>query len=224
MAKKIKNSMWKYILPAIILIFMPHMIVKASDTGTMLFHFPKEAAGLEIEMYKVADYDLDTFTYTEDFAVNSETLLKWKDSEEMQEAADKLSSFAESENIAGTEESVSQDGKIIFSGLADGLYLIRQEEEHARYQMSPTLVAVPCRIDTGEVTRYVDAYPKIVEKPTTDTPDEPKIPETDDKHSEKTTKTGNNVKTGDNASIAFYIGFGMVSLCIGTVLYRKKRN
>lgn len=224
MAKKIKNSIWKYFLPVVILIFMPYMMAKADGAGTMLFHFPKEAAGLKIKIYKVAEYDLNTFTYTEDFAANSETLLQWKDSEEMQSAADALNSFAVKQNIAGTEESVSQDGQIILRGLSDGLYLIRQTESHAKYQMPPTLVAVPCRIDTGEVTRYVEVYPKITEKPEEPAPDLPKVPETPKSEDKTSTKTGNNVKTGDNTPIEFYVGFGMVSLCICIVLYRKKRN
>lgn len=119
MVKKIKFSIWKYLLPAIMMLFMPCVAARADSAGTLLLHFPKEAAGLEIRMYKVAEYDLKTFSYTEDFAENPETLLRWNDAEEMQKVADTLNSFAVTRNIEGTSASVSQDGRIIFRGLSD---------------------------------------------------------------------------------------------------------
>ncbi len=234
MVKKIKSSILRYFLPAFILIFMLYTTAKADGAGTMIFYFPKEAAGLELRMYKVAEYDLETFTYTEDFRKNPETLLHWNNAEEMQTAADTLSRSAVNEKIEGITGSVPQDGSLTFNGLSDGLYLIRQAESHTKYQMLSTLVVVPCRIDTGETTRYVEVYPKIQEKPekptATPTPEvseEPDISETPGSgngHSDGTTKTSRYVKTGDDTPIEFYVILGLTALCVCGVLYKKKRN
>lgn len=240
--KKIKISILRYFLPALILLFMLYTTAKADGAGTMIFYFPKEAAGLELRMYKVAEYDLETFTYTEDFRKNPETLLHWNNAEEMQTAADTLSRSAVNENIEGVTGSVPRDGRLTFNGLSDGLYLIRQTESHTKYQMLSALVVVPCRIDTGETTRYVEVYPKIEEKPAeptpeisekpdiSETPDNSEVPEISESpksgndHSGETTKTSRYVKTGDNTPIGFYVGLGLVALCICGVLYRKKKK
>ena len=234
MVEKMKSSIWKIFFMIMALGFILSTTVKAEGAGSIQFYFPKGAAGLEITMYRVAEYDLETFTYTDEFRGNPEKLLKWDNAEEMQTAADTLEKFVTDAKLNGTLASVSADGKISFSGMADGLYLIRQSGSHSGYVMQPALIAVPCCIDTGESTRNVEIYPKVEEKTTepTDTPTSEvseipgasETPESAVDHSDGIKKTGRYVKTGDETPIGFYVGLGLVALCAGGVLYKKKRN
>lgn len=163
---------WKWIILILILTFIFYIPAKAADTGSLLFHFPKEASGLEITMYKAAEYDLEKFTYTSGFAENPAELLNFSTAAEMQNAADKLESFAISRNLNGTKGTVAADGTLTFTGLSNGLYLIIQTGNASQYIMQAALVSIPCIVGTGESTDQVDVYPKIELKPQVTTPPE----------------------------------------------------
>lgn len=240
MVEKIKSCVWRQIFLIIMVSAFLSTTVKAAGTGLIQFYFPEDAAGFEITMYKVAEYNLETFTYTEEFKDNSKTCLSWKNAEEMQEAANVLTKFAISRSLSGTPATVGTGGKVLFSGLTDGLYLIRQTGDHSRYTMQSALIAVPCRIDTGEITANVEVYPKIEEKPTKPTatptpeisrkpdasgaPGTSEIPKSGSNNPGGTTKTGRYVKTGDDTPIGFYVGLALAAVCACGVLYKKKRN
>ena len=172
MINKQKSFRWKWIIPILILTFIFYIPARAADTGSLQFHFPKETAGLEITMYKAAEYDLEKFTYTSDFAENPAELLNFSTAAEMQNAADKLESFAISRNLNGTKGTVAADGTLTFTGLSNGLYLIIQTGSDSQYIMQAALVPIPCIIGTGESTNQVDVYPKIESKPQVTTPPE----------------------------------------------------
>lgn len=106
------------------------------------------------------------------------------------ELASGLADFATEHSLAGTKQSIGEDGSVRFSDLELGLYLFIQEDAAEGYQnVLPILISVPGKSDEGYLYD-VDGSPKLslVPAPTetetetteseTTQPTEPKLPQT----------------------------------------------
>ena len=89
--------------------------------------------------------------------------------EELGELAKKLYAHAVNNHIARDMKTSDADGKVLFTGLTAGLYLVAQENESiAEYKISPTLVPIPLLIGeawingvwTGTWSKEVTVKPK----------------------------------------------------------------
>ena len=125
-------------------------------------YHPETAIGGTVRLHKVGDAILQnsalSFTLTEEFAGSGVSLGDINAAD----LPDKLLSYAEKHQIAGTMVNADSNGKATFSGLTAGLYLVSQETAvSGYYKVSPFLVSLPMyEADSG--WRYnIQAAPKV---------------------------------------------------------------
>ncbi len=160
------------------------------DTGAVFFDFDSSFSGAGIDIS-------DTRTASE-----------WID------AAKKLSDMVSSQKISGETKVSDENGKISYTDLAQGIYLLVQTKADDTVTISPMLLTVPFMED-GTWVYDIASYPKLSTKtkPTvtpapTVTPNKP-------------------VNTGDNSMIILWseIFIGAVAAMLITVyVFRKRLN
>lgn len=169
-----------------------HEVPDAERTGSIsvsMTHQGEPVPGGTLTLYRVADVvsaDGDyLFAYTADFAGCTIPVTELDSAELPRE----LAAIAEAGNLQGSTLSLDEDGKVMFSDLEIGLYLLVQETAAPGFKkVNPFLVSVP-RNDDGHYIYDVDSAPKNLpgpeEEPTTPTqptepsvPDDPELPQT----------------------------------------------
>lgn len=164
-----------------------------------------------------------SFVLTEEFA-DSEESLESPDAE----LAKRLAVYAGEREISGTTVTVGDNGKVEFTGIMPGLYLIMQEKAaKGYYTVNPFLVSVPL-LEDGVYCYNVDATPKmelLKKKPSSTTEKEPEPTRTTN-----VTKTpdlsGKNPKTGDHSNLVFWAILMILSAAFftGTLMSQKRRR
>lgn len=133
--------------------------------------------------------------------------------------------------LSGTAQTISgktdSSGRLVFSDLSPGMYLIAQTAEKnlsgKRYSSDPFLASVPQPV-TNEATgqtewRYaVTVSPKAAGVKNSEKPKKPDTPKKD---------TPNNIKTGDPSNLRFYgvlLILSAAALSLLIILYRRRRG
>lgn len=169
-----------------------HEVPDTARTGSIsisMTHQAEPVPGGTLTLYRVADVVSDDgdylFAYTDDFAGCAIPVTELDSAELPRELAD----IASASSLRGVTLTVDEDGKLRFSDLELGLYLVVQEEAAPGFKkINPFLVSVP-QNDDGHYIYDVDTAPKNLpgpeEEPTTPTeptepsgPDEPELPQT----------------------------------------------
>lgn len=120
-----------------------------------------------LTLYKVASLNSNgSYTYTSDFASSGIELTVREST-----LATLLTQWAVSQGVTGTVGTPNSDGKVTFSNLEVGLYLIVPTTNPTNYNMNPSLVSIPNVAGEGEYDVMVEAKLESTYIPTT--PDEP---------------------------------------------------
>lgn len=96
------------------------------------------------------------------------------------ELAAALADFAQTQDSAGSTQTLSSPGTLVFDGLQPGLYLLMQTEAAEGFEIiSPFLVVLPGQ-ENGKPVYQIDATPKISLTPAPTEPDtpDPSLPQT----------------------------------------------
>ncbi|NLC39535.1 MAG: hypothetical protein GX763_01310 [Clostridiaceae bacterium] len=131
-------------------------------------------------LYKVAvpagvsGEDQELFAYTADFhTCGIELKLEQADL-----VARQLALFAGDRQLEAADQETVAEGRLSFSGLADGLYLIVQEGSTAGYYaLSPFLVTLPMLAADGSLIYELEAKPKIERLADPEPPRPPEVTE-----------------------------------------------
>lgn len=156
-------------------------------------------AGGTITLYRVGDLAVEAgdirFTLTEEFAAGDLPLTA------SAEAAQALRDYAAAHAVPGTAQTVGADGRVVYSDLPLGLYLLVQSDAAAGYlAFNPFLVELPMRVGAG-LLYDVTATPKLVADGTP------------------------LVQTGQLVWQLLVVAFcGLVLLTAGCLLYRKGKD
>lgn len=143
----------------------------------------KPISGGTLTIYRAADVAADNgdyfFEYTEDFVECAIPVTELNSAE----LPEKLAEIAKTKKLQGTTKNVDGNGKVRFSDLEIGLYLVVQKDAAPGYTtIKPFLVSVPQNED-GHYVYDVDTAPKNIPEPEVK-PTEPeptKPPKPDDK-------------------------------------------
>lgn len=151
----------------------------------------KPVAGGSLKLYQVAlvnENDGDySFAYTDAFSGCRFKL----DDIESEDLAEDLAGYAADKKLKGTKKTVNADGKVKFTGLELGLYLVTQDQTAENYsELNPFLVSVPLREDENLVYD-VNASPKAgtVTKESTPPANDPGTGNHKHKHSSSSSDT-----------------------------------
>lgn len=161
-----------------------HDVPDASQKGTIAItmrYDGKPVSGGSLTLYRAAEVKEDdgnySFALTGDFTASGAELTDISSAD----LAGDLARFAASRKLTGTTRKIGSDGKVSFTGLELGLYLLVQDEAAEGYNKAePFLVSVPMMED-GAYRYEVNATPKVeLEKapPKPMTPDGSKLPQT----------------------------------------------
>ena len=109
-------------------------------------------SGAEFYLYKVGEYNGDKYVLTDDFKKVWADINSSVAKDEM-EAANILYKYAKDNNIKGRLEITDSNGKSVFSGLGDGVYVIAQDGSvkigNMIYSSNPFLVKSPSHFEEG---------------------------------------------------------------------------
>ncbi len=164
-----------------------HQVPDVNRTGSIsvtMTHDKKPVSGGTLTIYRVADVvESDgnySFAYTPTFSGCTADLAD----PAAPAVAEKLADFVKKHSLAGTTKTIGTDGKVTFTGLKTGLYILIQKTPASGFNaVKPFVIGIPNN-DNGNYVYDVDASPKIAletapTKPSTETtiPDET-IPQT----------------------------------------------
>lgn len=210
------------ILSFVFMFFMsPSNLAYAADDGILNLTFSYEKRGIngaEFSVYQVADLKEDKTGYIvkAPFQYNGD----FKDIKTASEHI-KLALKLEKQSKNVSEKmtlQTSSDGRVSFSGLKDGIYLVVQTgatgEAKDYTNMQPFLVMVP-QLENGIWKKVVNAKPKpeVQRKEVPDTPP----------HNPPVKPHGKTLpKTGANSGVFWLSGLLMISAGLLLILGRKK--
>ena len=180
-----------------------HEVPDMSRTGsiTVSMTYDKKAVpGGTVTLYRVGNVVQDDgdylFALSGAFAGSGVSV----DDPQSADAARALADWALDHGVTGETRSVDASGKVVFSGLELGLYLMVQTDPASGYHaFDPFLVGVPLTED-GSYVYDIDASPKLEleKKPVTEEPP----------------TEGDTPKTGEAASNAPLLATGGVAVCL----------
>lgn len=142
-----RNGMFLACLMLMLLV-IPRQTALADGTdtdpkGSIEIELPETGEGVELTLYKIADYVNGTYEYSTDFAGSGVSVGSLGDNEETREAAEKLAAYAEEKEISGTKGTVDADGMLRFENLEPALYLTAQTSGQELLAVQPALVPIP---------------------------------------------------------------------------------
>ncbi len=189
---------------------------QGSITLTMLYD-GKSVPGGELQLYKVAEVEENDgnffFEALPEFAVKGMDINDMDKAQENAEKLDKKIGTKEADQV----KTPDAKGKVVFSKLTAGLYLIRQETAAEGYEpIHPFLVSLPY-LEDGKYRYDLDTLPKFSPDLETEPTTEPTVPTT-------TKPSGDIPQTGQLWwPVPALLCLGMALICAGMGM-RKKEN
>lgn len=184
-------------------------------------------SGEEVAVYRAAYLKDGIWTPTELFA-DSGFRLEDTTAESMERCADLLSRYVNDNGIKGNVSVTDEDGRAVFPGLQEGLYLVCPDKEMACengresgvFLADPYVVSIPSEI-SGKTDYTVETVPKTEWIPDEDGGSQGDTPENDGGSGDGIRPTGETdggrqrVQTGDTTRVSGYI---LVLLASGAVI------
>ena len=175
-------------------------------------------SGAEFYLYKVGEYNGDKYVLTDAFKKVWADINSSVAKDEM-EAANILYKYAKDNNIKGRLEITDSNGKAVFYGLGDGVYVIAQEGSvkigNMIYSSNPFLVKSPSHFEEGNTIVVEPKYGIDEENPPGENnPPNDNNPPGENNPPSKNPPSNNggnpptNVKTGDEgilSTVALFI-------------------
>lgn len=127
--------------------------------------------GVEFSCLKVADIEKGEYILADEYQTLGIDINNLQNSSDLEAAATKISEVAGD----GTLITTDMNGKLIFSNLDVGVYLIEASNDENYDDVTPLLISIPTWNETDGVMDYdVNVIPKHTPKP--ETPEEPCTP------------------------------------------------
>ncbi len=166
----------------IALMLMPFMNVSAETGGSIEItatatntSSKENVAGVKLALYKIANADSTEaveYKMTADFQKSGVSATDIVYAKSLSDIAEKLAKYASNNSLnAQSEATTNGNGYVAFSGLSDGIYLIRQVNTESdfkklgyTYTTDPYIVAIPSLDSAGNKVRNVTCQPKGILK------------------------------------------------------------
>lgn len=116
----------------------------ARTTGSIELQLPqKEAEGVELTLYQVAELENEGYIFCKEFADIGLVITNLSDAAQAQEMADKFANYALEKGLEGNTGKVGEDGTLCFTELPLGLYLAVQTDGQKLLKVQSSFVPVP---------------------------------------------------------------------------------
>ena len=169
----------------------------------------------EFYLYKVGEYDGNNYILTDEFK-NSWVDINNNSAKVELDSANRLYKYAHDNNINGRLEISDSNGRAVFSGLDDGVYVIAQDGsvkiEDRFYSSSPFLVKSPAHFEDNSMITVEPKYgieentPNKTDNPPNDT-EENSSDKSEENDPIKGENTRKKVKTGDEGILSTVLLF-----------------
>nr|WP_253288665.1 SpaA isopeptide-forming pilin-related protein [Blautia sp. MSJ-19] len=213
-----------------------NITINLNDIGT-------DRASVGFRLYQVAD-TADGYEWywrlTGVFADAPVDLNALDKADDYRKAAETLASWKGKESAVSETGKTDKDGKLTFTGLPIGIYLIEQTDKASYGTVLPFLAAIPSCEKEGALQYEVTAYVKGDSTPGVSVSPEPNVTETPgDSGSDNSSKDGSkapsvkdtggikkkSAKTGDSSHIEYYAAATVLAAAlILLLLYQKHRR
>lgn len=232
MKRKSKKILLAVILAFVFGVTVPALAaVKTGSITVELNEIGTNRKGVELECFHVAEQKGSEWHLTEGFAKSHTKPWNLSKSVDYKTTAKKLSDWASDAKLSSETKMTDQEGKLVFSELKEGIYLLRQKSGQKTYGViSPFLVCIPMEEDgklvydvhastKGEDTKKITPAPAISTTPTGSSDSSGKNASV--KSSSSKVKT---VKTGDNTPLVVFWALLIIAAggTVGILYYRKK--
>ena len=155
-----------YICFVIVLLFIwcVPFAFAAENTGTLRIYLKsmdsEEAiCDAKVQIYKIADYDVENTVLTQDFALSGISINTLKN--DPNSCVDLLDNFVSNSEVKPYLTATTDNtGLAEFTSLNDGIYFVQKtQESDTDYSMKPFVVAVPS-LNDGDLIREITCKPK----------------------------------------------------------------
>ena len=187
--------------------------------GTRAVH-AQETGRIEIlckgtSMHQVGNSTENGWELTDEFR-RAQVVLNDSSASGQRENAELLWKYAKEQKLKGVNRETDKNGKLVFSNLKEGLYLIGQTERYSAeegfFAVAPFLVAVPV-LEQGMPVYEIEIHPKSEWEEKPETPAE-NIP--------TGRPSGTGVVTGDAANPAPYCILALLSMTVILAVEKRK--
>lgn len=142
------------ILTAVLVMMLAVPVSAAGEMGTIRVKVEPGMANSTVTLYYVGKLNAGGLQLTEDFGGGYVTRRDMQTRE--------LVTWLLEQAEGGVRKEISREGTVMFSGLAEGVYLLSQQEPApGYYAIQPMLISIP----EEDGTWYVEAFPKVEKKP-----------------------------------------------------------
>lgn len=138
----------------IFLLRVPVSVVTASESGSIKMELPKEAQEAEMILYQVAVRKNDAFQYSGGFEECGVAIPSMEIAEDLEKAAEQLAAYADEKEISGIKGTADSEGKICYSDLEPGLYLLVQVSGMDAAEIQKAFVPIPYLADEYGTVSY----------------------------------------------------------------------
>lgn len=236
MRRKSKKTAGVFLLAVIltfvfILTFSADAAEKKGSITVELNELETDRAGIMLECFCVAEEGENGWHLTETFDGSGIKPWKLEKAVDYKKAAERLSSWANTRNLSAETETTDKNGKLVFSDLKEGIYLIRQKSGIRTYgTIAPFIVCIPME-ENGMLLYDVQTKTKgeeILEftaTPTVSVTTSASVMPSGSSGSHVSVKSGSsNVKTGDDTALAVFWVLLILAAggTVGILYYRKK--
>ncbi len=134
---------------------------KDGKQGSITLLLSKDAKGVEITLWKIADYQNGNYVFSNGFENSGVRITNLKNAGEAQAAADTLTAYALQGGIDQTDtQSVDENGQLIFEKLSPALYLAGQTSGTDIMKVQGVLVPIPYLGENGHEGYDAEISPK----------------------------------------------------------------
>ncbi len=191
-----------------------------------------------LKLYKAGSLRGDgTMSYVMDsgFASSGVDFNSLDTAEDWTSAASALAALADKSGVIALTGTADAQGKVVFGGLAEGMYLAMQNGNENEIEISPVLLSIPMQ-EEGRLNTQVTVYPKFRSKKLkTDTGVTGQNYHTSSAAGSGGSTPVNNimgtsvtysVKTGDDTSVAAWVAIVVLAAAVVVIagVVRKKRK
>lgn len=146
-----RNRVWCFlIVMAALCVWMIPGTVYAGEKGSIELQLPGQAAGVEMTLYTIAEFQNGNYIYKPDFADSGLVIDDLNDAAQAQAAANQLASYAAERGMQGNTGTVDAQGILRFTGLEPALYLAAQTDGESRMEVQAAIVPIPYASASGE--------------------------------------------------------------------------
>lgn len=158
-----RNKIWLGVLLLLaVWVFLPALHTRAEGVGSVEVLLPQEASGIEITLYRVADYKSEEqcFVFCGVFENCGISLGNFEDAMQAQKAAEQLAALAKEKNAEGILKAADSNGAVWYTDLALGYYLVVQTSGQEYIEVQKALVPVPYTVEDGSLAYDAVISPK----------------------------------------------------------------